>query len=78
MCVILSFRTTKSLNENCPSAAHESILTKTLCQQASQRVKNNLSSLISSSDLQLDTSMSAIAKEITKNGGVVSIHPIRV
>jgi hypothetical protein len=77
MAAVLS-RTSKSLNDNCPTAKHELALTNTMCQQASRRIKHNISSLTSGPDIQIDQSIVNIAKEITQNGGVVSIHPLRV
>ena len=72
------FRTSKSLSEGCPSADHEHLLATTFCQQASNRIKTNLSSLSARYDIDLDSSMADIAKATTGNGGVVSIHPLRI
>ncbi|XP_003383685.1 PREDICTED: very long-chain specific acyl-CoA dehydrogenase, mitochondrial-like [Amphimedon queenslandica] len=77
MAAVLS-RTSKSLSDGSPSANHELLLATTFCQQANSRIKTNLASLSARFDIELDSSMADIAKATTENGGVVSVHPLRI
>lgn len=77
MAAVLS-RASRSLSLNFPGAKHEALLTTTFCQQAYSRTKVNLASLFDSTELKVDSSMSSVAKEITKNGGVVATHPLNL
>lgn len=74
----LSLRASKSLSEGYPNSSHDLRLTSIFCRQAHQRVKFNLASLSNSADLEIDSSIVDIAKEVTANRGVVSTRPLRI
>lgn len=46
--------------------------------QASQRVKGNLGQLSSATHQAMFSSMADISRQTVANGGVVSIHPLRL
>ena len=71
-------RASKSLTSNFPSAQHELLLTTTFCQQAHRRTRQNLASLTDATDLQTDSKMASIAKEIAANGSVATTHPLQL
>lgn len=80
-CVILILpllRASKALSQGFSSANHEKLIAVTFCEQATERVKRSLSSLTSSTDLHIDSSMATVAKEITENGSVVATHPLQL
>ena len=69
-------RASKALNEGVSSSSHEKLLATVWCQQASERVHQNLNSLTAANNLKLDESVSSIAKEIIGHGGAVATHPL--
>ncbi|KAJ9584882.1 hypothetical protein L9F63_020782 [Diploptera punctata] len=75
MVVVLS-RATLSLNSNLPTAHQEELMTNVWCNEASQRVMQNLAAIRSPQNLQNFSNLSAIAKNVCENGGLVHINPL--
>ncbi|XP_067947955.1 very long-chain specific acyl-CoA dehydrogenase, mitochondrial-like [Watersipora subatra] len=69
-------RASASLSSGLPSSEHEKIICETYIEQASQRVKSNLSELTSTPHQAIFKNMSAISKQTVANGGVVAHHPL--
>ncbi|PSN51021.1 Very long-chain specific acyl-CoA dehydrogenase [Blattella germanica] len=77
MVVVLS-RATNSLNNQLTTAQQEELMTKVWCNEASERVAANLGAVRSSSNLQNFSNLSAIAKNVCDNGGLVHINPLQL
>ncbi|CAG2056618.1 unnamed protein product, partial [Timema podura] len=75
MVVVLS-RATRSLQLDLPSAPHELLMTQTWCQEASNRVSQNLNAIGSNSSLNYFNNLSLIAKNVCDAGGLVQINPL--
>lgn len=75
MVTVLS-RATQSLNTNIPSSAYEEKITNVFCQEASERVTQNLNVLTSSAKLSNFRTMSAIAEDIVNFEGPVQKNPL--
>uniref|UniRef100_A0A646QHH3 Very long-chain specific acyl-CoA dehydrogenase, mitochondrial n=1 Tax=Hemiscolopendra marginata TaxID=943146 RepID=A0A646QHH3_9MYRI len=75
MVAVLS-RATRSLNKNQISAAHEELLVKVWCTQASYRIQANLNALKASDHLTSFKQMKQISEEICQNGTIVHINPV--
>ena len=71
-------RASKSLSEDAPTKAHERMLATVWCDQTFERIQQNLKSLTSSRDVQLDINMAKIANEVIEQGGTVPEHPLHV
>ncbi|XP_020621548.1 very long-chain specific acyl-CoA dehydrogenase, mitochondrial-like [Orbicella faveolata] len=75
MAAVLS-RASRSLNTNIESAQHEAMIATVFCDEAFDRVRQNLGSLHDSNKLSNDTKMSRIAAEVIKNMNTVPLHPL--
>jgi len=73
--VVLS-RSTRSLTSGLPSSQHELLMTQVWCNEASQRIQNNLGALSSSLHKDNFSKMSAIAKNLCEHGGFVQPNPL--
>ena len=69
-------RCSKSLTDGVPTADHERTMTVTFCQQATERVERNLTSMTASRDLKQDDRLAIIAKEVIGHGGTVTVPPV--
>ncbi|XP_070538054.1 very long-chain specific acyl-CoA dehydrogenase, mitochondrial-like [Ptychodera flava] len=75
MVAVLS-RASRSLQEGQSSADHERHLCQVFCNEASDRVAENLSAVKSSTQIGNFEKLSVIAQEVVKKGGVVPEHPL--
>jgi len=75
MIVVLS-RATEALQSGLPSAPVQELMTKVWCDEASERVAQNLESLRSNQTLENFSRLSTIAKNVCDNGGLVHINPL--
>jgi len=75
MVVVLS-RVTRALNKNLISANVEMNMCNVICNEATDRIADNLSGLRASDKLNNYTSMRLIAEEVFSNGGVVQNSPL--
>ncbi|XP_077987519.1 very long-chain specific acyl-CoA dehydrogenase, mitochondrial-like isoform X2 [Glandiceps talaboti] len=75
MVAVLS-RASRSLNQNSSSAEHERDMCQLFCNEASDRVADNLMSVKASNRLGNFKKLSLIAQEVVKTGGVVQEHPL--
>lgn len=74
MCVIS--RTTKSLTESSPTAAHELTMAKIFCQEASERIEDVIQSCSSKTVLDTDKLKKVLADQIVENQGCMAKHPL--
>lgn len=77
MTVVLS-RATRSLNEKYPSANQEKLIAQAWCFEASDRVMQNLKMTGSGKCLDNFSNLSAVAKNVCENGGVVQQNPLNL
>lgn len=75
MAAVLS-RASRSLNNKVDSAQHEAMITSVYCDEAFDRIRQNLDSLHDSNKLSNDTRMSRIASEVINNVNTVPLHPL--
>lgn len=75
MIVVLS-RASLSLQKGLPSAHQEELLTKVWCNEASERVAQNLGAIRNSRNLENFRNLSAISKTVCENGGLSHINPL--
>ncbi|PNF25569.1 Very long-chain specific acyl-CoA dehydrogenase, mitochondrial [Cryptotermes secundus] len=75
MAVVLS-RATMALQSGLPSAHIQELMTKVWCSEASGRVAENLGAIRSSQTLENFSNLSAIAKNVCENGGLIHINPL--
>ncbi|XP_022797337.1 very long-chain specific acyl-CoA dehydrogenase, mitochondrial-like [Stylophora pistillata] len=75
MAAVLS-RASRSLNNKFDSAQHEAMITTVYCDEAFDRIRQNLGSLHDSNKLSNDTKMSRIAMDVIKNLNTVPNHPL--
>merc|ERR1719511_133757 len=71
-------RATHTLNQGLPSAEHELLLANLWCDQAYERVMNNLSKLDGSNNLNNYAMAAEIAKNVVERQGCVQEHPLGV
>merc|ERR1719275_387091 len=69
-------RCTKSLNEGVESAHHEEMMTKVWCEEAYNRIINNLNELKSAERLSNYKTMSEISKNVCSKNGPVQGGPL--
>ncbi|XP_053677016.1 very long-chain specific acyl-CoA dehydrogenase, mitochondrial-like [Anopheles nili] len=77
MSCILS-RATKAIRENHPSAEHEVLMVKAWCVEANDRVRINIRRINSGVFVKNFDTMSAIAKNVCSNQGIVQSNPVRI
>lgn len=70
------FRASRSLNNKVSTAQHEAILAQVFCDEAADRIRQNLDSLHDSNKLSNDTKMARIATEVIRNMNTVPAHPL--
>lgn len=75
MAAVLS-RASRSLNNKAQSAQHEAMITTVYCDEAFDRIRQNLGSLHDSNRVSNDTKMSRIAMDVIKNVNTVPNHPL--
>uniref|UniRef100_A0A2M4A3R3 Very long-chain specific acyl-CoA dehydrogenase, mitochondrial n=1 Tax=Anopheles triannulatus TaxID=58253 RepID=A0A2M4A3R3_9DIPT len=75
MSCVLS-RATKALQDKVPSAEHEVLMTKAWCMEANARVRNNIRQVHNGAFLKNHETMSAIAKNVCEQQGVVQSNPV--
>lgn len=75
MAAVLS-RASRSLNNKVSTAQHEAILAQVFCDEAADRIRQNLDSLHDSNKLSNDTKMARIATEVIRNMNTVPAHPL--
>merc|ERR1719462_246631 len=71
-------RATRTLEQELPSAEHELLLANLWCDQAYERVMNNLSKLDGTNNLSNYTMAAEIAKNVVERQGAVQDHPLGV
>jgi len=69
-------RTTKSLNNNSPTAQHDLVITQIYCQEASRKIESSLRSCTTGANLKTDKLKMTLADQIVDNGGLLAQHPI--
>uniref|UniRef100_A0A2L2Y0C1 Very long-chain specific acyl-CoA dehydrogenase, mitochondrial n=1 Tax=Parasteatoda tepidariorum TaxID=114398 RepID=A0A2L2Y0C1_PARTP len=77
MIAVLS-RATSSIENKLPSAKNETKFTNLICQEASERVHQNLAVLKSSSKLENFKVMSSLSSDMVEFGGVVHNNPLNL
>jgi len=75
MVTVLS-RATNSLNTNAPSSAYEEKIVNIICQEASERVNQNLDVLKSDTKLSNFHTISQVADDVVNFGGPVQKNPL--
>lgn len=75
MAAVLS-RASRSASAGAPTTAHELLLTKLFCRQASERLKANLGLVQTASFAQDVELMSNVARDLCKQGGLLHINPL--
>ncbi|XP_003707587.1 acyl-CoA dehydrogenase very long chain isoform X1 [Megachile rotundata] len=75
MAAVLS-RATTSANKNLSSTEHELLMAKTWCAEASNRVKYNLKSISSDTQLDIFKNLSKISRNMCDVGGYVQLNPL--
>lgn len=75
MAAVLS-RATMSANKNLSSMEHELLMAKTWCAEASNRVKYNLKSISSDTQLDIFRNLSKISRNMCDVGGYVQLNPL--
>ncbi|CAF2099828.1 unnamed protein product [Rotaria magnacalcarata] len=69
-------RCTQSFNSQNSSAVHESKLVQIWCEEAYDRIKNNINLIQSSDFIQRTRLMNELAREIVENESTVPVHPL--
>lgn len=75
MVAVLS-RASRSLNNKSSTAQHEALLASVFCDEAADRIRINLNSLVDSNKITNDTKMSRIAEDVIRNMNTVPAHPL--
>ncbi|XP_033334311.2 acyl-CoA dehydrogenase very long chain [Megalopta genalis] len=75
MAIVLS-RATMAANKNLPSAEYEITMAQTWCAEASERVKQNLTTISSGKQLDVFTKLSKISRNVCDHGGCVQSNPL--
>ncbi|XP_068685928.1 very long-chain specific acyl-CoA dehydrogenase, mitochondrial-like [Montipora foliosa] len=75
MVAVLS-RASRSLNNKLSTAQHEALIASVFCDEAADRIRLNLNSLVDSNKLTNDTKMSRIAEDVIRNMNTVPAHPL--
>ncbi|CAF0909633.1 unnamed protein product [Adineta ricciae] len=69
-------RCSQSFRNQVPSAVHESNLVRIWCEEAYDRINNNINLIQSSAFLERSRLMSELAKEIVDKEATVPVHPL--
>ncbi|PVD19051.1 hypothetical protein C0Q70_21610 [Pomacea canaliculata] len=69
-------RTSRSLNKNLASKEHEKLICDVWCDEASERIKQNLSQASSTKAHKNFEKLSKISKQVVTHGGTYAVHPI--
>jgi len=69
-------RCTQSFKNQLPSAVHESNLVRIWCEEAYDRINNNIKLIQSSAFIQRTRLISELAREIVEKESTVPIHPL--
>ncbi|CAG7688386.1 unnamed protein product [Allacma fusca] len=77
MAVVLS-RTTQTLQRKYSTAVHETLMAKAWCQEASERVRTNLSKADGANNIKFYENLSTISANVCSEKGVVQPNPLRV
>ncbi|XP_064615219.1 very long-chain specific acyl-CoA dehydrogenase, mitochondrial-like [Liolophura sinensis] len=75
MVSILS-RASRSLSQGQSSASHEANICKVYCDEASDRIRDNLKATYSSSSITNFNRLAEISDDVIQNGGTVQSHPL--
>ncbi|KAK7089979.1 very long-chain specific acyl-CoA dehydrogenase, mitochondrial-like [Littorina saxatilis] len=75
MVAVLS-RVSRSLEQNLPSAEHEKLICEVFCDEAAERIQQNLASANSRRVHKNFDTLTKISKNVVENGGAFQVHPL--